>query len=166
MNFPPILYQDKKFSNIIANNYHNQNLSTILSYQNLYKKLLKFENKDENFQSSVLSWVQTLSKIQLIKYFSFSNQWLVDILHEMILINGLKPNTKFIFKDPSKYKENNENKENKEKKEEIPLSYFYLLDYQNISKYSPKYSDYFYKVPNGIINLSGLSESEKLQKHL
>ena len=160
MNFPPILFQDKKFSNIITINYHNQNLSTILSYQNLYKKLLKFKNKDENFQNSALSWIQTLSKIQLIKYFSFSNQWLVDILHEMILINGLKPNTKFIFKDPPKYNEN------KEKKEEIPLSYFYLLDHQNISKYSPKYFDYFYKVPNGIINLSGLSESEKLQKHL
>ena len=82
MNFPPILFYDPRFSKIFSN-YPNQNTSSIFSYQNLYKKLLKFENKDNNLQSSVINWLKTLTKIQLVKYFSFNNQWIVDILHQM-----------------------------------------------------------------------------------
>ena len=62
MNFPPIIYYDQRYANLATNNYPNQNSSSIISYQNLYKKLLKFENKDKSFQSNVIIWLKSLSK--------------------------------------------------------------------------------------------------------
>ena len=151
MNFPPILFYDQRYSNISTNIYPMQNSSSIISYQNLYRKLLKFENKDKNFQSSVINWLKTLTKIQLIKYFSFSNQWLVDIIHEMIIISKYNPSTKYIFKPAIR------------NKEEI-LSFFNLFEQNNISLYKPDYADYFQVCDSGYINLSAKSYPEKLQK--
>ena len=77
MNFPPVLFNNQDLSN----NYHNRIHTSIslIPYQNLCKKLLKFENKDPNFQSNVINWIKTLNIQQLIKYFSFKNQWFADI---------------------------------------------------------------------------------------
>ena len=151
MNFPPILFYDQRFANISTNNYPNQFSSSLISYQNLYKKLIKFENKDKSFQQSVITWLKSLSKIQLIKYFSFSNQWLVDVLHDMILISICKPSTRFIFNPSIKNKE-------------VILSYYNLFDQENIYLYNPNFSDYFTECESGFINLSKNSEQDKIQK--
>ena len=62
MNFPHIIFYDQRYSNLSTNSYPNQNSSSLISYQNLYKKLLKFENKDKSFQSNVIIWLKSLSK--------------------------------------------------------------------------------------------------------
>ena len=151
MNFPPILFYDQRFANISTNNYPNQFSSSIISYQNIYKKLLKFENKDKNLQQSVITWLKSLSKIQLIKYFSIGNQWLVDILHEMILISVFKPSTKYIFNPSIKNKE-------------PILSFYNLLEQEKLYLYNPSFSDYFTMCDSGFINLGKISEQEKIQK--
>ena len=151
MNFPPIIFHDPKFGNIFTNNYNNQNLSTIMSYQILYKKILKFENKDKNFQSSVISWIKSLAPNQLIKYFSLGNQWLIDVLQEMILINKMKSNIKFIFIPPPKTNT------------ESDLPFFNLLDPQNFENYSPCYHNYFSPCYDGIVNLSKPNEKERIK---
>ena len=153
MNFPPIIFYDQRYSNLSTNNYPNQNSSTIISYQNLYKKLLKFENKDKAFQSNVISWLKSLSKIQLIKYISISNQWLVDVLHEMIVINNCKPSTKFLF---------NPSIRNKAKEEDF--SFYMLFEQENMSLYEPNFADYFSICNKNYINLGKMTEKEIIQK--
>ena len=152
MNFPPIIFYDQRYANISTNTYQIQN-SSIISYQNLYKKLLKFENKDEKLQSSVINWLKTLKKIQLIKYFSFSNQWIVDIIHEMIIISKYNPNTKYMFNPSMRNKE-------------TIISFYNLFDSKNISAYNPKFEDYFSISEAGIINLSLPKDADKLQKKI
>ena len=152
MNFPPIIYYDQRYANLATNNYPNQNSSSIISYQNLYKKLLKFQNRDKDFQSSVLNWVKKLSKIQLIKYFSISNQWFVDVLHEMILISIYKPSTKYIF-----------NPSIKNNKEPI-LSFYNLFNQEHLNLYNPIFENYFQLCESGYINLGKETEQEKNNK--
>ena len=152
MNFPRNIIHDQKYANLATNNYQNQNLSSIISYQNLYKKLLKFQNKDKDFQSSVINWVKKLSKIQLIKYFSISNQWIVDVLHEMILISISKPNTKYIF-----------NPHVKGNKEQI-LSFYNLFNQEYIYLYNPFFSDYFQLCDSGFINLGKETDQDIINK--
>jgi hypothetical protein len=149
MNFPPILFYDPKFQNLFSNNYMNQNLSPLASYQNLYKKLIKFENKDKKFQSNVISWLKTLKDYQRIKYFSFGNQWFVDILHHLILIYNFNNEQKLIFNPATKNKDNNDT-----------LTYLKFLD-KNKSSYNPLFADYFTLLDSGIINLSGNNNSQK-----
>ena len=96
MNFPPILFHNEKFPSLLNQN-HSETTSTINTFQNLCKKLLKYESKESNFEQSIISWIKSLDISQLFKYFSFKNQWLVDILHEMILISNAKPYIKFKF---------------------------------------------------------------------
>ena len=151
MNFPPILFYDQRFANISTNNYPNQFSSSIISYQNIYKKLLKFESKGKNLQQNVITWLKSLSKIQLIKYFSIGNQWLVDILHEMILIGIFKPSTKYIFNPSIKNKE-------------PILSFYNLLEQEKLYLYNPSFSDYFTMCDSGFINLGKISEKDKIQK--
>ena len=151
MNFPPILFYDQRFAIISTNNYPNQFSSSITSYQNICKKLLKYENKDKNLQQSVITWLKSLSKIQLIKYFSINNHWLVDVLHEMIIISILKPNIKYIFNPSIKNKE-------------PVLSFYDLFEQENMFLYNPSFSDYFTMCDSGFINLGKASEQEKIQK--
>lgn len=140
MNFPPILFYDQKFHNLFSNNCMNPSL---LSYQNLYKKLIKFENKDKKFQSNVISWLKTLKDYQRIKYFSFGNQWFVDILHHLILIYNFNNEQKFIFNPDTKNKDNRNT-----------LTYINFLE-KKLSLYNPLFADYFTLLDTGIINLSG-----------
>ena len=151
MNFPPIIFYDQQYLNICTNIHPMKNSSSIISYQNLYRKLLKFENKDNNFQSSVINWLKKLTKNQLIKYFSFNNQWLVDIIHEMIIISKFNPSTKYIFKPAIS---NNH----------ITIPFFHLFEPNNISLYNPNYTDYFSLCYSDIINLRSKSYYEELQK--
>ena len=127
----------------------NQNLSPLASYQNLYKKLIKFENKDKKFQSNVISWLKTLKDYQRIKYFSFGNQWFVDILHHLILIYNFNNEQKLIFNPATKNKDNNNS-----------LTYLNFLD-KKISSYNPLFADYFTLLDTGIINLSGNKDSQE-----
>ena len=151
MNFPPILFYDSRFSKIFTKN-PTQNSASLFSYQNLYKKLLKFENKDKDFQSNVINWLKTLTKIQLVKYFSFNNQWLIDILHEMILISNNNPDQKYNFNASIKSKD-------------VILSFFNLLNQETLELYKPIYTEYFsMSDTSGYINLSKKTEEEKLQK--
>ena len=150
MNFPPILFYDPRFSKIFSN-YPNQNTSSIFSYQNLYKKLLKFENKDNNLQSSVINWLKTLTKIQLVKYFSFNNQWIVDILHQMILISNNNPKTKYIFNPAVRNKD-------------VIISFFNLLNQETLNIYNPDFSEYFSICDSGYINLSKMTEEDKMRR--
>ena len=149
MNFPPILFYDPKFQNLFSNNYMNQNLSSLSSYQNLYKKLMKFENKDKKFQSNVISWLKTLKDYQRIKYFSFGNQWFVDILHHLILIYNYNNEQKFIFNPDTKNKDNRNT-----------LTYINFLE-KKLSLYNPLFADYFTLLDTGIINLSGNKDSQE-----
>ena len=152
MNFPPIIFYDQRYANISTSNYQYQNTS-ILSYQNLYKKLLKFENKDKDLQSSVINWLKTLKKIQLIKYFSFSNQWIVDIIHEMIIISKNNPSIKYMFNPSLRNKES-------------LISFYNLFDPKSISMYEPKFDDYFTICESGFISLSEQKEVDKIQKKI
>ena len=157
MNFPPVLFYNQNFLNLLTNNYTNQNSSNLISYQNLCKKLLKFENKDANFQTSVINWIKSLTKFQLIKYCSFKNQWFVDVLHELILISNSNQNIKYKFITPS-----NSEQENKEPQDTKVLTYINFLLEQ---KEQPRFYDYFNLCNEGLINLSeNKSEGEKLKK--
>jgi len=149
MNFPPILFYDPKFQNLFSNNYMNQNLSSLASYQNLYKKLIKFENKDKKFQSNVISWLKTLKEYQKIKYFSFGNQWFIDILHHLILIYDFNNEQKFIFSPATKNKDNNN-----------VLTYLNFLE-KKILSYNPCFADYFTLLDSGVINLSGNKNNQE-----
>ena len=158
MNFPPILFNNEKFPTLINQN-HSPTSSTITSFQNLCKKLLKYENKESNFEQSITSWIKSLNISQLFKYFSFKNPWLVDILHEMILISNSKPYLKFKFipsfnpQTPSIEKEPQDTK---------PLiSYINFLFF---NKESPKFSDYFNIVDEGFVLLSRGKKSEGEQR--
>ena len=97
MNFPPVLFYNQHFSNLFTNNHSNPNSLYLIQYQNLCKKLSKFDNKDPNFQTNVIKWIKSLDITQLMKYFSFKNQWFVNILHEMILISNTKDDMKYRF---------------------------------------------------------------------
>ena len=157
MNFPPVLFYNQNFLNLLTNNYTNQNSSNLISYQNLCKKLLKFENKDANFQTSVINWIKSLTKVQLIKYCSFKNQWFVDVLHELILISNSNQSIKYKFITPS-----NSEQENKEPQDTKVLTYINFLLEQ---KEQPRFYDYFNLCNEGLINLSeNKTEGEKLKK--
>ena len=157
MNFPPVLFYNQNFLNLLTNNYTNQNSSNLISYQNLCKKLLKFENKDANFQTSVINWIKSLSKFQLIKYCSFKNQWFVDVLHELILISNSNQNIKYKFITPS-----NSEQENKEPQDTKVLTYINFLLEQ---KEQPRFYDYFNLCNEGLINLSeNKTEGDKMKK--
>ena len=75
MNFPPIVFNDPKFSSLITKSHQNQYISSLIESQNLLKKLSKFETKENNFQSNVINWLKTSKKNQIIKYFSINSQW-------------------------------------------------------------------------------------------
>ena len=160
MNFPPILFNNEKFPSLINQN-HSPTSSTITSFQNLCKKLLKYENKESNFEQSITSWMKSLNISQLFKYFSFKNSWLVDILHEMILISNSKPYIKFKFIPSFNPKPSIE----KEPQDTKPLiSYINFLFF---NKESPKFSDYFNIVDEGFVLLTrGKSEGEQRRQEL
>ena len=160
MNFPPILFNNEKFPSLINQN-HSPTSSTIISFQNLCKKLLKYENKESNFEQSITSWIKSLNISQLFKYFSFKNSWLVDILHEMILISNSKPYIKFKFIPSFNPKPSVE----KEPQDTKPLiSYINFLFF---NKESPKFSDYFNIVDEGFVLLTrGKSEGEQRRQEL
>ena len=160
MNFPPILFNNEKFPSLINQN-HSPTSSTITSFQNLCKKLLKYENKESNFEQSITSWIKSLNISQLFKYFSFKNSWLVDILHEMILISNSKPYIKFKFIPSFNPKPSVE----KEPQDTKPLiSYINFLFF---NKESPKFSDYFNIVDEGFVLLTrGKSEGEQRRQEL
>ena len=157
MNFPPVLFCNQNFLNLLTNNYTNQNSSNLISYQNLCKKMIKYENKDAYFQTSVINWIKSLSKIQLIKYCSFKNQWFVDVLHELILISNSNQNIKYKFITPS-----NSEQENKEPQDTKVLTYINFILEQ---KEQPRFYDYFNLCNEGLINLSeNKTEGEKMKK--
>ena len=96
MNLPPILFNNEKFPSLF-NQTHSQIFSSLHPFQSLCKKLLKYENKESNFELSITSWLKSLPISQLFKIFSFKNHWLVDILHKMVLMHNFKPYLKFRF---------------------------------------------------------------------
>ena len=161
MNFPPILFNNEKFPSLLSQS-HSQTSITINSFQTLCKKLLKYDNKESNFEQGIITWLKSLDISQLFKYFSFKNQWLVDILHEMILISNAKPYIKFKF-IPNINSQSSEKE--KEPQDTKPLiSYLYFL-FSN--KESPKFSDYFNIVEEGFVLLSrGKSEGELRRQEL
>ena len=160
MNFPPILFNNEKFPSLLSQN-HSQTESSIISFQNLCKKLLKYENKESNFEQSIISWIKSLDLPQLLKYFSFKNHWLVDILHEMILINSSKPYIKFKF-IPSPSQSSSSEKEPQDTKPLISC-----LNFLFFNKESPKFSDYFNIVDEGLVLLTrGKSEGEQRRQEL
>ena len=161
MNLPPILFNNNKFPSLF-NQSHSEISSSLYSYQNLCKKLLKFENKDPNFDLNIISWLKSLSISQLFKYFSFKNYFIVDILHEMVLINNSKPYIKFKF-TPGPLRENIS--EEKEPQDTKPIINF--LNFLFFEKESPKFSDYFNIVDSDIVMLTrGRSEGEQRRQEL
>ena len=161
MNLPPILFNNNKFPSLF-NQSHSEISSSLYSYQNLCKKLLKFENKDPNFDFNIISWLKSLSISQLFKYFSFKNYFIVDILHEMVLINNSKPYIKFKF-TPGPLRENIS--EEKEPQDTKPIINF--LNFLFFEKESPKFSDYFNIVDSDIVMLTrGRSEGEQRRQEL
>ena len=161
MNLPPILFNNNKFPSLF-NQSHSEKSSSLYSYQNLCKKLLKFENKDPNFDLNIISWLKSLSISQLFKYFSFKNYFIVDILHEMVLINNSKPYIKFKF-TPGPLRENIS--EEKEPQDTKPIINF--LNFLFFEKESPKFSDYFNIVDSDIVMLTrGRSEGEQRRQEL
>ncbi len=161
MNLPPILFNNNKFPSLF-NQSHSEISSSLHSYQNLCKKLLKFENKDPNFDLNIISWLKSLSISQLFKYFSFKNYFIVDILHEMVLINNSKPYIKFKF-TPGPLRENIT--EEKEPQDTKPIINF--LNFLFFEKESPKFSDYFNIVDSDIVMLTrGRSEGEQRRQEL
>ena len=161
MNLPPILFNNNKFPSLF-NQSHSEISSSLYSYQNLCKKLLKFENKDPNFDLNIISWLKSLSISQLFKYFSFKNYFIVDILHEMVLINNSKPYIKFKF-TPGPLRENIT--EEKEPQDTKPIINF--LNFLFFEKESPKFSDYFNIVDSDIVMLTrGRSEGEQRRQEL
>ena len=161
MNLPPILFNNNKFPSLF-NQSHSEISSSLYSYQNLCKKLLKFENKDPNFDLNIISWIKSLSISQLFKYFSFKNYFIVDILHEMVLINNSKPYIKFKF-TPGPLRENIS--EEKEPQDTKPIINF--LNFLFFEKESPKFSDYFNIVDSDIVMLTrGRSEGEQRRQEL
>ena len=161
MNLPPILFNNNKFPSLF-NQSHSEISSSLYSYQNLCKKLLKFENKDPNFDLNIISWLKSLSISQLFKYFSFKNYFIVDILHEMVLINNSKPYIKFKF-TPGPLRENIT--EEKEPQDTKPIINF--LNFLFFEKESLKFSDYFNIVDSDIVMLTrGRSEGEQRRQEL
>ena len=161
MNLPPILFNNNKFPSLF-NQSHSEISSSLYSYQNLCKKLLKFENKDPNFDLNIITWIKSLSISQLFKYFSFKNYFIVDILHEMVLINNSKPYIKFKF-TPGPLRENIT--EEKEPQDTKPIINF--LNFLFFEKESPKFSDYFNIVDSDIVMLTrGRSEGEQRRQEL
>ena len=161
MNLPPILFNNNKFPSLF-NQSHSEISSSLYSYQNLCKKLLKFENKDPNFDLNIITWIKSLSISQLFKYFSFKNYFIVDILHEMVLINNSKPYIKFKF-TPGPLRENIS--EEKEPQDTKPIINF--LNFLFFEKESPKFSDYFNIVDSDIVMLTrGRSEGEQRRQEL
>ena len=149
MNFPPVLFYNQDFSYLFTNNYNNYNSSSLIPYQTLCKKLLKFENKDPNFQSSVINWVKSLNIQQLIKYFSFKSQWFVDILHEMILISDSRQDLKYKFISG---------------REKNPKFTSYI-NFLYSEKECPRFSDYFNICDDeGLISLSRSKSPEEILK--
>ena len=122
MNFPPVLFYNQNFSTLFTNNYSNHNSYSLIPYQNLCKKLLKFENNDQDFHSNVINWIKSLKVEQLIKYISLKNQWFVDVLHEMILLSGARQELKYKFITSS-----NSETENKEPKDSKIITYINFL---------------------------------------
>ena len=153
MNFPPIIFNDPKFSSLITKSHPNQQTSTLIAAQNYLKKLSKFEINEKNiFQSNVINWLKSANKNQLIKYFSIYSPWFVDILQEMTIISKYRPNAKFIFLPDPKTKS-------------IDLPFFYLFDNKNLDKYQPKYTDYFTSYDDneeGVIDLGKKTEKENI----
>ena len=135
MNFPPVLFDNPNFS---------CNSSSLIPYQTLCKKLLKFNNKDPEFQANAINWIKSLKIQQLIKYFSFKNQWFVDILHEMLLISDSR------------------------KDKDIKYSFIPALNYENEQKQLKeiKFVDYFIICKDdGKISLSkNRTPEDKLKK--
>ena len=159
MNFPPILFNNEKFPSLLSQS-HSQTSITINSFQTLCKKLLKYDNKESNFEQGLITWLKSLDISQLFKYFSFKNQWLVDILHEMILISNSKPYIK--FKYIPNISSQSSSKEPQDTK--LVISYLHFL-FSN--KESPKFSDYFNIVDEGFVLLSrGKSEGEQRRQEL
>ena len=159
MNYPPALFYDENFSKVF-NSYTNQNSNTLIPYQTLAKKLLKFENKDHNFQNSVLNWIKYLPYNKLVKYFSFKSQWFIDILQELILISTSRPETKYQFKQC----QNVENSENKEEEKKIPDNSYITFLLGNSKNYNPKFTHYFSQIDYGVINLSKSKKPEDIIK--
>ena len=130
MNFPPIIFHDIRFPSIMVNNHLNQFSSTLISSQNILKKLLKFDTKENNFQSNVINWLKNLNKNQLIKYFTINSQWFVDILRDMLIVTKYHPNAQFMFNPPTanlSYK----------------VPFFNLFNQNDIRDYKPRFTDYF-----------------------
>ena len=161
MNLPPILFNNNKFPSLF-NQSHSEISSSLYSYQNLCKKLLKFENKDPNFNLNIITWIKSLSISHLFKYFTIKNYFIVDILHEMVLINNSKPYIKFKF-TPGPLRENIT--EEKEPQDTKPIINF--LNFLFFEKESPKFSDYFNIVDSDIVMLTrGRSEGEQRRQEL
>ena len=158
MNFPTVLFYNQNFSTLFTNTYSNHNSYSLIPYQILCKKLLKFENNDQDFQSNVINWIKSLEMKQLIKYCSFKNQWIVDVLHEMILISDSNTDLHYQF-IPSSNSENDIKEQNTK-----------LITYINFlysQKECPRFSDYFKIHEEGYISLSRkkkLDEKEKAKK--
>ena len=154
MNFPPVIFDNPKFSSILSTSHPNQYASILIESQNILKKLLKFETKEKNnFQSNVINWLKQSSPDKLIKYFSFNSLWFTDILKEMYIIAKYHPNPKFIY-NPST------------KNIQINLLFFNLFENNKLDNYNPRYNDYFYLHNNdedGVIDLGKKSEKENIQ---
>ena len=159
MNLPPILFNNEKFPSLF-NQTHSQIFSSLHPFQTLCKKLLKYENKESNFELSITSWLKSLSTSQLFKIFSFKNHWLVDILHELVLIHNSKPYLKFRFAPGP-----NPPISEREPQDTKPLINY--LNFLLFNKESPKFSDYFNIVDSDIVMLTrGRSEGEQRRQEL
>ena len=159
MNLPPILFNNEKFPSLF-NQTHSQIFSSLHPFQTLCKKLLKYQNKESNFELSITSWLKSLSTSQLFKIFSFKNHWLVDILHELVLIHNSKPYLKFRFAPGP-----NPPISEREPQDTKPLINY--LNFLLFNKESPKFSDYFNIVDSDIVMLTrGRSEGEQRRQEL
>ena len=153
MNFPPIVFNHPKLSSLLTTSHPNQYNSSLISFQNILKKLSKFETKENNFQLNVINWLKSCNKSQLIKYFSINSQWFVDILKEMSIIAKFRPDSKFIFNAATK-------------NDSIIISFFKLFDNNYIGQYMPQYKEYFTLYENGdegVIDLGKKPEKENIQ---
>ena len=157
MNFPPIVFNDPKFSSLITKTHSNKYISSLIESQNFLKKLTRFETKkiNNNFQTNVISWLKTLNQKQLIKCFSLNCQWFIDVLREMLIIVKYNHNTKFIF-----------NAYPNIPNQDLNLSFFNLFDNNNIESYKPVYTDYFTidnNAEDGFIDLGKKPGKENIQ---
>ena len=86
MNIPfPLLESISEEPKSEINSYYIQFFFN--QYQNLAKQMIKnpyLESNHNKLQENVFTWMQSLSKCDLLKICSLNAKWLTDIYHQLV----------------------------------------------------------------------------------